>query len=162
MTQRYFVELPRLVRRTGAFSHGISFVFAVGSSSSRTTSVSTTRCWEQLDFNRLKPHELHALYREMETALLWNWRAPIINDFFVMVYYGMLKKMILRRCGTPIAHYGFAVYPAVRQSNSLLKTPERVEVPILTIIKRKKVFTVLGLTFIRHAISLLVNPSSNS
>jgi pyruvate,water dikinase len=55
--------------------------------------------WEQLDFNRLKPHELHALYREMETALLWNWRAPIINDFFVMVYYGMLKKLCGRWCG---------------------------------------------------------------
>ena len=35
----------------------------------------------------------------MEDALLWNWKAPIINDFFVMVCYGLLKKMCARRCG---------------------------------------------------------------
>ena len=34
-----------------------------------------------------------ALYYEMEDALLWNWKAPIINDFYVMIYYGVLKKL---------------------------------------------------------------------
>jgi hypothetical protein len=40
--------------------------------------------------------------------------------------------------------------------------PERVETPILIIIRRKNAFTVLGLMVIRSAISLLVIPSSKN
>ena len=46
-----------------------------------------------MDFPQLPPHELKSLYHEMEDALLWNWKAPIINDFYVMIYYGLLKKL---------------------------------------------------------------------
>src|SRR5260370_12268454 len=38
----------------------------------------------------------------------------------------------------------------------LASIPERLETPILIMINRKKVFTVLGLMFIRFAISLTV------
>ncbi len=31
--------------------------------------------------------------------MLWNWKAPIINDFYVMVFYGMLRKMCGSWCG---------------------------------------------------------------
>lgn len=44
----------------------------------------------------------------------------------------------------------------------LASIPERLETPILIMIKRKKVFTVLGLMLIRFAISLLERPSSNN
>jgi hypothetical protein len=40
--------------------------------------------------------------------------------------------------------------------------PDRVLTLILTITSRRKDFTVLGLIFMRSAISLLVNPSSRS
>jgi rifampicin phosphotransferase len=49
--------------------------------------------WSRMDFDALKPHELMALYLEFEEQVLWSWRAPIINDFFVMIFYGVLKKL---------------------------------------------------------------------
>lgn len=55
--------------------------------------------WSRIDFCRLKPHELHELYIRMEDTLLWNWKAPIINDFYVMVNYGILKKLCESWCG---------------------------------------------------------------
>lgn len=55
--------------------------------------------WSALDFRALAPHEQAALYREMEEKLLWEWKAPIINDFFVMVFYGTLKRLCASWCG---------------------------------------------------------------
>lgn len=55
--------------------------------------------WSALDFRALAPPEQAALYREMEEKLLWEWKAPIINDFFVMVFYGTLKKLCSGWCG---------------------------------------------------------------
>jgi len=69
---------------------------------------------------------------------------------------GFLKSISKRRF-LPSAHFvselrsadqELKVLPGVPQSNSLLKTPERVEVPILTITRCKNVLIVLGLTFI--------------
>jgi rifampicin phosphotransferase len=54
--------------------------------------------WRQIDFHDRQPHELLALYRQMEDSLLWNWKAPIVNDFFVMIFYGILKKLCVRWC----------------------------------------------------------------
>jgi len=55
--------------------------------------------WEALDFNAMAPHELMRVYREMEARLLWNWQAPIINDFYVMIHYGLLRKLCRDWCG---------------------------------------------------------------
>jgi phosphohistidine swiveling domain-containing protein len=55
--------------------------------------------WSAMDFRAMAPHELAALYREMEDELLWEWKAPIVNDFFVMVFYGTLKKLCASWCG---------------------------------------------------------------
>ncbi len=55
--------------------------------------------WSAMDFRAMAPHELGALYREMEEKLLWEWKAPIINDFFVMIFYGTLKKLCAGWCG---------------------------------------------------------------
>ena len=37
--------------------------------------------------------ELAAVWRDMERDVLARWKAPIINDFFVMIFYGLLKKL---------------------------------------------------------------------
>lgn len=55
--------------------------------------------WDEMDFAKLSPPEALRLYQEMERALLWNWKAPIINDFYVMIYYGLLKKLCESWCG---------------------------------------------------------------
>ncbi|MEO1086183.1 MAG: PEP/pyruvate-binding domain-containing protein, partial [Acidobacteriota bacterium] len=57
------------------------------------------RRWDAVDMDALKPHELRSLFCEMEEKLLWRWHAPIINDFYVMVAYGLLKKLCREWCG---------------------------------------------------------------
>lgn len=98
LTRRYFIELPRLlrlvVRSAWNFMRIRRWVVEFEENFNRHY-----KRWERLCLDRLKPHELYALYCEMEKALLWNWRAPIINDFFVMIYYGILKKLCGRWCG---------------------------------------------------------------
>ncbi|HSN23431.1 MAG TPA: PEP/pyruvate-binding domain-containing protein, partial [Methylomicrobium sp.] len=54
--------------------------------------------WKQIDFNRRQPNELMNLYRDMEESLLLKWKTPTINDFFVMIYYGLLKRLCLDWC----------------------------------------------------------------
>jgi rifampicin phosphotransferase len=42
------------------------------------------------------PRELAARYRQLEKNLLHNWQAPVVNDFFAMVFYGLLKSLCQR------------------------------------------------------------------
>ena len=43
--------------------------------------------------------ELAQYYRELESKLLKNWDAPVINDFFSMIFYGLLKNTSKKWCG---------------------------------------------------------------
>jgi pyruvate,water dikinase len=45
-----------------------------------------------MDLNQKNPNELMGLYRDFETKLLNEWKAPLLNDFFAMIWYGMLEK----------------------------------------------------------------------
>lgn len=96
--QRWFVEFPKLlrllVRSTWNFARITSIVGQFEEDFHRHYDR-----WQRLDFKRLAPHELMALYDEMESALLWNWKAPIINDFYVMIYFGLLRKLAKAWCG---------------------------------------------------------------
>ncbi|MBI6547027.1 MAG: phosphoenolpyruvate synthase [Cyanobacteria bacterium NC_groundwater_1444_Ag_S-0.65um_54_12] len=38
--------------------------------------------------------ELVELYLELEGELIWEWSAPIVNDFFAMLFYGLLKQLL--------------------------------------------------------------------
>jgi phosphohistidine swiveling domain-containing protein len=38
--------------------------------------------------------ELAALYRDLEEKLLRHWRAPLVNDFFAMIFFGVLVKLV--------------------------------------------------------------------
>jgi pyruvate,water dikinase len=40
------------------------------------------------------PDELAGIYRRLEDELLFHWHAPLVNDFFAMLYFGVLSKMI--------------------------------------------------------------------
>jgi phosphohistidine swiveling domain-containing protein len=54
--------------------------------------------WAAMDFKRMQPHELMQVYLDMEKHLLRNWKTPIINDFYVMVFYGTLKACCKTWC----------------------------------------------------------------
>lgn len=41
----------------------------------------------------LRAEELTAHYRDLEKQLLQKWDAPLVNDFFAMIFYGVLGKL---------------------------------------------------------------------
>lgn len=43
-----------------------------------------------------RPDELVACYRRIEAELLCQWDAPLINDFYAMVAYGLLQGLLRR------------------------------------------------------------------
>lgn len=45
-----------------------------------------------------RPDELVDYYRALERELLTRWDAPLVNDFFAMVFYGVLKRLCERWC----------------------------------------------------------------
>jgi phosphohistidine swiveling domain-containing protein len=51
------------------------------------------------DLDSLGAFELMDIYSDLETRLLWAWTPPIVNDFFVMIFYGMLRKQCQQLTG---------------------------------------------------------------
>lgn len=46
----------------------------------------------------MRPDELAAYYHTLEQQLLTRWDAPLINDFFAMIFYGVLRKLAIAWC----------------------------------------------------------------
>ncbi len=46
----------------------------------------------------MRADELAAHYRDLERRLLARWDAPLINDFFAMIFYGLLGRMAEEWC----------------------------------------------------------------
>ncbi len=47
----------------------------------------------------MRSDELVAHYRDLERQLLLRWDAPLVNDFFAMIFYGSLRKRTAAWCG---------------------------------------------------------------
>jgi pyruvate,water dikinase len=47
---------------------------------------------------KLRPDELVAYYRDLERQLLTRWDAPLVNDFFAMIFYGVLGSLTRKWC----------------------------------------------------------------
>ncbi|MCR9154346.1 MAG: PEP-utilizing enzyme [Bacteroidetes bacterium] len=54
--------------------------------------------YQQLDFSGLKPKKIIEHYNAFEKSLLLEWKAPLINDFFAMIWFGMLEKQSQKLC----------------------------------------------------------------
>ncbi len=50
-------------------------------------------------FSAMRADELAAAYRTLERQLLRHWDAPLVNDFFAMVFFGLLRKVCARWFG---------------------------------------------------------------
>src|SRR5207249_12137830 len=48
-----------------------------------------------------RPDELVAHYRDLRGRLLLKWDAPLVNDFFAMIFYGLLRHLVTRWCDDP-------------------------------------------------------------
>lgn len=46
--------------------------------------------------SEMRADELAAYYRKLEAQLLTRWDAPLINDFFAMIFYGVLRRLCER------------------------------------------------------------------
>lgn len=73
-------RLPREIRR---FYQRVEQVLAPGS----------------LELEAMRADELVAAYRLLERQLITNWNAPLINDLFAMLFYGILRTLAVKWCG---------------------------------------------------------------
>lgn len=61
--------------------------------------------YEKIAFETLSPQEIIAAYNAFEKTLLLEWKAPLINDFFAMIWFGLLEKQTTILCPeTPNLH----------------------------------------------------------
>jgi pyruvate,water dikinase len=51
------------------------------------------------DLSNWRADELVTYYRRLESDLLPNWDAPLVNDFFAMIFYGVLRQLAAKWCG---------------------------------------------------------------
>jgi pyruvate,water dikinase len=49
--------------------------------------------YQAKNFATMTPHQLHAAYLDLEMRILGNWRAPILTDFFAMIFFGILRRL---------------------------------------------------------------------
>ena len=54
--------------------------------------------YRQAGLDELGLQDLHALYQRLEEELLAHWKAPLVNDFFTMIFFGVLRKCIATWC----------------------------------------------------------------
>ena len=48
--------------------------------------------FKKINFEEKTPYELMNLYLRFEKTLLSQWKAPLLNDFFAMIWFGRLQK----------------------------------------------------------------------
>lgn len=52
--------------------------------------------YNAIDFSTKNADELMFLYLNFEQTLLKKWKAPLVNDFFAMIYFGVLQKLVVK------------------------------------------------------------------
>ena len=55
---------------------------------------STCAEFEEKELGNLSMTELIDNYHDLRQRLLWNWKAPIVNDFLTASFFGVLRKII--------------------------------------------------------------------
>ncbi len=52
--------------------------------------------YDAIDFSEKNSWELMRLYKNYEVTLLKKWKAPLVNDFYAMIYFGVLQKLVAK------------------------------------------------------------------
>lgn len=92
MIEKYLLQLPRLLKvglRTTA-AH-LTLQQRVAEFHGHFDRIYAR--YSRMDFDSMTPAQLRQLYRELEDEVLWKWKAPILNDFEAMIFYGILKRL---------------------------------------------------------------------
>ena len=58
--------------------------------------------YKSINFRKLTPYEIIEYYINFESSLLLKWKAPLTNDFFAMIWLGILKKQTEKLCPSEI------------------------------------------------------------
>ena len=90
--RRYLVELPRLLKTAVQFGHQIATVERRVDGFFELFE-EVVDDYGDADFRSMEPADLARVYEDMERRLLWNWKVPIVNDFAVMIFYGVLRSL---------------------------------------------------------------------
>jgi pyruvate,water dikinase len=56
----------------------------------------------EITLEAMRPDELVAHYRDLEGRLLAHWDAPLVNDLFAMLFYGLLRRLCIAWCGDKV------------------------------------------------------------
>jgi phosphoenolpyruvate synthase/pyruvate phosphate dikinase len=90
--------------------------------------------YKQIDLSNKNANELVALYRNFEKTLLNEWKAPLLNDFFAMIAFGLLQKNCEKlNTGQPNLHNDLLC-----GSNDIISTePVHRTIAIATVINQK-------------------------
>ena len=49
--------------------------------------------YDAIDLDSKRPEDLMELYLRFEQTLLKKWKAPLVNDFFAMIFFGVTQKL---------------------------------------------------------------------
>ena len=52
--------------------------------------------YNAINFEEKNSWELMRLYKRYEQTLLKKWKAPLVNDFYAMIYFGVLQKLVTK------------------------------------------------------------------
>ncbi len=63
------------------------------------TRLDTALAAPPLPIPQMSGEELVAHYRDLERQLLKRWDAPLVNDFFAMIFYGVLRSLCVKWLG---------------------------------------------------------------
>jgi rifampicin phosphotransferase len=90
--RRYLVELPRLLRTAATFGHQIATVDGRVDGFFELFE-EVVDDYDDADFRAMDPADIARCYEDLERRLLWQWKVPIVNDFAVMIFYGVLRSL---------------------------------------------------------------------
>ncbi len=95
--QKNFVELPKLLKLV--IGMGTKFIGLKKSVPKFNNNFDFHyNLWDEMNFEKMTPAELMAVYQSMQKNILRHWQTPIVNDFHVMIFYGTLKSMCTKWC----------------------------------------------------------------
>lgn len=96
--RRWLVEFPALLRLIAGLGTDFLRVHRMVEDLLESARQFQRRC-AALDFRALQPHELIAIYSEVETRLVSRWKAPLINVLCLRFSWVVLKKLCAAWCG---------------------------------------------------------------
>jgi phosphohistidine swiveling domain-containing protein len=93
--QKYIIEFPKLLG-VGVRMIGLQWTLAARIAQFHQAFNRVYQQLNSLDFNAMPPSQALGYFEVLEKDVLWQWKAPIINDFSAMIYYGLLKKVTVQ------------------------------------------------------------------